>query len=141
MTALERTQLAPRAITAGTHAHHGGHSRRRFVGHFIEMQVAMMAGMALGGPLGIPEVASTELKAGLWLIAMVLPMVGWMRVRGMAWRPIAEMSASMVIPTVVLLPVLWLGLITGKTLIGLEHLSMAPAMLALMIYRRRDYGW
>jgi hypothetical protein len=141
MTALEQTQPATGAITAATHAHHGGHSRRRFVGHFIEMQVAMMAGMAVGGPLGIPGVASTELKAGLWMIVMVVPMVSWMRLRGMAWRPIAEMSASMIIPTVVLLPVLWLGLITGKMLIGFEHVSMAPAMLALMVYRRRAYGW
>ena len=47
----------------------------------------------------------------------------------------------MIVPTAAILPLFWVGLITGTTLIGIEHLSMAPAMLALMAYRHRDYGW
>jgi hypothetical protein len=139
MTTLEQTQVPP---VATSHAHHAGkHGRLRFAGHFIEMQLAMMVGMMLGGPLGIPAVGSTELRAALWLVAMIVPMVAWMTFRGMPWRSSAEMSAAMIVPTVAILPVFWAGLVTGTTFIGFEHLSMAPAMLALMVYRHREYGW
>ena len=136
---IELTQEGRPATAA--HAHHGGRGKLRFVGHFLEMQVAMMVGMGVGGPLGIPHVANVELRAALWMIAMIVPMVAWMRFRGMGWRPSAEMSAAMLVPTVAALPLLWIGLIPGAALIGIEHMSMAPAMLAFMIYRRSDYGW
>ena len=139
MTTLEQAHLQAPAIS---HAHHGGkHGRLRFAGHFIEMQLAMMVGMMLGGPLGIPAVAGVELRAALWLVLMVLPMVAWMTFRGMSRRSSVEMSTAMIVPTVVIFPVFWAGLITGTTIIGFEHLSMAPAMLALMVYRHREYGW
>ncbi|HEY6057243.1 MAG TPA: hypothetical protein VIV06_04385, partial [Candidatus Limnocylindrales bacterium] len=139
MTTLEQIEVP---ALAAPHAHHAGtHGRLRFVGHFVEMQLAMMVGMMVGGPLGIPAVASTELRATLWLVAMVVPMVAWMRFRGMSWRSNGEMAAAMIVPTLALFPVLWAGLIGATTLISFEHLSMAPAMLALMIFRRRQYGW
>jgi hypothetical protein len=140
MTSFEQARTAP---SLQIHHHHDGHapSRRRFFGHFIEMQVAMMAGMAVGAPLGISGIASVELRAALWLVVMVVPMVAWMRVRGMSWRSSIEMSAAMAVPTVALLPVFWAGALAGKGLISIEHMSMAPAMLALMAFRRREYGW
>ncbi len=139
MTTLEQTQVPPAAIS---HAHHGGKlGRLRFAGHFVEMQLAMMVGMMLGGPLGIAAVGSVELRAALWLVAMIVPMVGWMTLRGMPWRSSAEMSAAMIVPTLAILPVFWAGLVSGPAFIGFEHLSMAPAMLALMVYRHREYGW
>lgn len=126
---------------AGAHAHHaGGRSFKRFFGHFAEMAVAMMVGMAIGGMLGITRVGNTELKALLWLVAMTAPMVGWMRFRGMSWRQSAEMSVAMAIPTLAVLPALWGGLITPRTLNSVEHGTMLPAMLALMVYRRKEYG-
>jgi hypothetical protein len=139
MTTLAQHQVpAP----ATSHAHHGGrHGRLRFAGHFVEMQLAMMFGMMLGGTLGISAVANVEIRAGLWLVAMAVPMVAWMTFRGMSRRSSAEMSAAMIVPTVAILPVFWTGLISGATLIAIEHLSMAPAMLALMVYRHRNYGW
>lgn len=136
---IELTQDGRPAAPA--HAHHGGRGKLRFAGHFLEMQVAMMAGMAVGGSLGISHVANVELRAALWLVAMIVPMVLWMRFRGMSWRGSAEMSASMIVPTAAALPLLWTGVIGGSALIGIEHMSMGPAMLALMIYRRADYGW
>jgi hypothetical protein len=139
MTTLGQIQ-APAATASPTH-HGGRNGRLRFVGHFVEMQLAMMVGMIFGGPLGIPAVTSIELRAGLWLIAMIVPMVAWMALRGMSWRCSFEMSAAMIVPTLAVLPAFWGGLIPGVALISFEHLSMAPAMLALMVYRRRDYGW
>ncbi len=138
MTSLGQAQVAAQPLP---HAHHGAPSRRRFLGHFIEMQVAMMVGMAAGGALGVSAIAGTELRAAAWMIAMVVPMVAWMRFRGMSWRASAEMSAAMLVPTLAALPIFWAGLIPGSLLIGIEHMSMGPAMLALMVYRRREYGW
>jgi len=126
----------------GSHPHHGaGRGRLRFIGHFVEMLLSMGVGMVVGGVLGISGVASTELRAILWMVSMIVPMVAWMRFRGMAWRSSWEMSAAMIIPTVALLPFFWAALIPGQALIRIEHLSMAPAMLALMVYRRRQWGW
>jgi hypothetical protein len=139
MTTLEQIQVP--AVASGNPHRAGRHGRLRFLGHFAEMQVAMMVGMMLGGPLGISGIGSAELRAALWLIVMIVPMVAWMRVRGMSWQCSGEMSAAMIVPTAALLPVFWAGLIPAAALIGFEHLSMAPAMLALMIYRRRHYGW
>lgn len=126
---------------SGTHAGHaGGRSFRRFFGHFGQMVLAMMIGMAVGGMLGISRVGNAELKAALWLVAMTVPMVGWMRYRGMSWRQSAEMSVAMAIPTLLAVPAFWGGLITPRTLNSIEHSTMVPAMLALMVYRRREYG-
>lgn len=123
-------------------AHHAGaHSRLRFFGHFIEMQLAMMVGMALGGPLGISTIGSTELRALAWLLVMTVPMVAWMRFRGMSLRSSVEMSVAMAVPTLAVLPLFWGGLLTRGAVITIEHMSMAPAMLAIMAYRRHDYGW
>jgi hypothetical protein len=105
------------------------------------MLLSMGVGMVAGGLLGISGVASTELRAILWMVSMVVPMVVWMRFRGMAWRSTWEMSAAMIVPTIALLPFFWAALIPGPALIRIEHLSMAPAMLALMFYRRRQWGW
>lgn len=116
-------------------------NRLRFVGHFLEMTLAMGVGMGLGALAGISDVANTESRALLWLVAMTVPMVIWMRVRGHGLDCIWQMCAAMALPTLFLFPALWSGLISGSTLIGAEHSLMTPAMLAAMIVRRRSYGW
>jgi hypothetical protein len=115
----------------------------RFAGHFVEMVVAMVAGMVVLGPLwalawpglaGVPAaqalVMATNMTAGMAL---------WMRVRRHAWRGIAEMSAAMYLPFVVLLVPYWLGAISGAVLMTAGHVLMVPLMLAAMIRRRGDY--
>ncbi len=84
---------------------------RRFIRHYVEMIIAMFAGMIV---LGIPGEgllraagSSTsdlvdEAPAVVLLamgIMMTIPMVWWMRRSGHGWRPCVEMSASMLIPT------------------------------------------
>ena len=87
-------------------------STRHFIRHYVEMLVAMFAGMVvLGTPallaLGAAGVSSAELRsdapAVLLLgmgVSMTVPMVAWMRHRGHGWQPSNEMAASMMIPTV-----------------------------------------
>jgi hypothetical protein len=86
-------------------------STRHFIRHYVEMVVAMFAGMVvLGVPAGwaLGAVGSswselTDNAPSLMLLAMAItmtvPMVGWMRYRGHGWRANAEMSASMLVPT------------------------------------------
>src|SRR5512144_1653725 len=137
-------EAAPRA------AHHGG--RRGivpFVGHFGEMFIAMMVGMPLFGmPLsllsgalfGVAAVHTPAVRALGMAVALTIPMVAWMRFRGHAWRPSAEMGAAMIVPTLALFPRYWAGIIPGRSLSGLEMALMLPAMLAAMLYRRHEYG-
>ena len=130
--------------------HHGG-SRGigRFLGHFAEMFAAMMIGMPLFGMplralqgvvLGPSSIGIPELRALGMAVAMSVAMVAWMRFRGHSWRSSAEMAAAMVVPMVAFIPLLWMGIISGSTLVGLGHVLMLPAMLAVMLYRRSEYG-
>ena len=84
---------------------------RHFIRHYVEMVVAMFAGMAvLGVPAGwaLGAVGSswselTDSAPSLMLlgmaITMTMPMVAWMRYRGHGRRANLEMSASMLVPT------------------------------------------
>ena len=73
----------------------------RFFMHYVEMLVAMFAGMlVLWMPLvalGRPE--ATELELLGMAFTMTVPMVAWMRYRGHGWAPAAEMTAAMFVPT------------------------------------------
>ena len=85
-------------------------SIRRFVRHYVEMVVAMFAGMAV---LGMPADGRSRARSARaaaprrrpaadvprMASTMTVPMVAWMRFRGHGWRPNAEMSASMFLPT------------------------------------------
>ena len=66
---------------------------------------------------------------------MTAPMVAWMRFRGMATRPTAEMAAGMIILVLLLLIAGWLGIVAVKTLPWLAHGLMMPAMLIPMLLR------
>ena len=127
-------------------------STRHFIRHYVEMLVAMFAGMVvLGGPailaLGTVGVTSAELRAdapaALLLgmgITMTVPMVAWMRYRGHGWQPSNEMAASMMIPTAGVIGLLGAGLVTDfGSLMTIEHVVMLPSMLAAMLLRRDEY--
>jgi len=141
----------PGSFEAAPHAtHHGG---RRGIGpflrHFVEMFVAMMVGMPLFGMplrslqgvlLGPSSVGIPELRALGMAAAMTVAMVIWMRFRRHSSRATTEMAAAMVVPTVALFPLLWAGIISSGMLVGLGHVLMLPGMLAVMLYRRSEYG-
>jgi len=126
---------------------------RQFIRHYIEMVVAMFAGMLI---LGLPAEGllrmvgtstselSVDAPASVLLgmaVAMTVPMVAWMRYRGHRWQPSSEMAASMFLPTFAIIALMWAGLLTDfGTLITLEHVVMLPSMLGAMLLRLDEYA-
>jgi hypothetical protein len=117
----------------------------RFARHFFEMCIAMCAGFAIGdaiyfliaGALGYDKPFSDLPVLSLLVVTfnMTLPMVLWMRYRGMESQPIIEMSLSLIVPAAVILLLGVAGAIDmGKMALG-EHAVMMPAMLVAMLPR------
>ena len=128
-------------------------STRTFIRHYVEMLVAMFAGMfVLGVPavlaLGAFGVTSAELRAdapAVFLlgmgVTMTVPMVAWMRYRGHGWAPSNEMAASMLLPTAGVIALLGAGLVEDVgALLTIEHVVMLPSMLLAMLLRREEYS-
>jgi flagellar biosynthetic protein FliP len=114
---------------------------RRFWWHYAEMLVAMAVGMVLLAPLWLPfGIERADLHALTMAANMTIGMAVWMRVRRHRWRPIAEMSAAMVAPFVLLLPPLWAGLLSEDGLFVLGHVLMLATMLAAMLLRPDEYA-
>jgi hypothetical protein len=127
-------------------------STRHFARHYVEMLIAMFAGMVV---LGLPAAAalgaagtdSSELRndaPALLLfgmaVTMTAPMVAWMRHRGHGWPASAEMTAAMFIPTFGVIALLWSGLVDDiGTLLVIEHVAMPLSMLVTMLLRRDEY--
>lgn len=122
--------------------------QRRFVRHYIEMVVAMFAGMAVLGALvslfcaltghqGLFEHAG--ISAPLMATNMTIGMAAWMRFRRHSWRPIAEMAAAMYVPLAVLIVPFWLGVLPGGALLAGMHVLMFVAMWLVMARRPAEY--
>jgi len=115
----------------------------RFALHFIEMVVAMFLGMVALGPLwslaapGLSDNAAAQVL--IMATDMSLGMALWMRIRRHGWARIAEMSAAMYLPFLVLLVPYAFGAISGSVMMMGGHVLMLPAMLAAMVWRRCDY--
>lgn len=116
---------------------------KRLTRHYVEMVLAMLAGMGILGGLwmlvwpGIhdrPVIHTLEMAAN-----MTIGMAVWMAVRGHPRRMIVEMSVAMVAPFLVLLVPLATGGITADTLMAAGHVLMLFTMLAAMLLRRQDY--
>ena len=147
---LSATETQRPVAQTGGHRAHGGTSRRwHFLRHYLEMVVAMFVGMGvLGGavrgilalagsefPAQYPELTSLEMA-----LTMSIGMVVWMRYRGHGWASTLEMAGVMFVPSIVLFPLLWLGLIGGESLLMIEHIAMLPLMYLVMLRRRGEYG-
>ena len=128
-------------------------ANRHFARHYVEMLVAMLVGMVvLGTPatfaLGAAGMSMSELHndfPALMLfamaVAMTVPMVAWMRYRGHGWAASAEMSASMLIPALATIALLWGGLVEDiGALMLIEHVAMLPSMFVAMLLRRQEYS-
>ncbi len=123
-------------------------SARAFAVHYTQMLLAMGAGMLLLLPtwslatrgltsawLGRPEVPPLVMAT-----AMAAGMSVWMRLRRHRWRDVAEMSVSMYVGFVVLLPLLWLDVLDGDAVLALGHLLMMGAMAVPMLARPDVYA-
>ena len=111
-----------------------------FARHFIEMCVAMCVGVGLANVvIGVAgAITGLDLREQLPALSLLvlavfitLPMVAWMRFRGMAWRPILEMCAAGIVAVIV---AAGLGLVSASavaigSLCGLECVGMLIAML------------
>jgi hypothetical protein len=123
-------------------------STRRFVRHYAEMVVVMFLGMfTLMAPTGLVLGAigtswsrlSPAMNVFMMALTMTVPMAAWMRYRGHAWRANLEMAASMLIPTFVVMTLLWAGASTGGALVVPEHVAMLICMLVAMLLRPNEY--
>jgi hypothetical protein len=120
-----------------------------FIRHYVEMVVAMFAGMfVLGGAavviLGLDTGSLYEDAPAIGLtgmaLTMTIPMVAWMRHRGHGWPASWEMTASMFVPTFLAIALLWTGALeSGHTAMGIQHVIMFPAMLGVMFLRLDEY--
>lgn len=119
-----------------------------FLRHYLEMVVAMVAGMVALGPawswvfesLQVTGFFSRPDMAALVMATnMTIAMSALMRYRGHSWRPITEMAAAMYLPFAVLFVPLWMGFISGGTLMVAGHVLMLPAMALAMLLRSDEY--
>ena len=123
-----------------------------FTRHYVEMVVAMFAGMfVLGIPLvfalglvGVDVGSWDETNKELMLLGMAfvmsVPMAAWMRYRGHGWAPTWEMVAAMFVPSALAIGLLWAGSVTSsEALMTIQHVGMFPAMLAVMLLRLGEY--
>ncbi|HST83644.1 MAG TPA: hypothetical protein VLL08_18070 [Kineosporiaceae bacterium] len=126
-----------------------GPALRHFVRHYLEMVIAMVVGMMMLAPLWTllsrwlewPELRDrTELLTLTMATDMTLGMAAWMRYRRHSWRPIAEMSAAMFVPFIILFVPLWAGLISEDALMLAGHALMLVAMLVVMLARPQEYA-
>jgi len=116
----------------------------RFVLHYVEMVIVMIAGMMLFAPLwrlalGDRIAAHPDLNALVMATDMAVAMVLWMAIRRHGLRATLEMAAVMYLPFLILLVPYWFGLIDGDALMIWGHVLMFVAMFGLMLLRRAEY--
>lgn len=135
------TTMAPRTRMVAT----GLHVRvQPLVTHYVEMVLAMLAGMAALGLvsrylLDLPDRPAVRIvEMAIW---MTVPMTAWMRIRGHRWRACNEMAATMLVPAAAALAALATGAVTDPhILLMAEHVAMFPAMLVVMVLRPEMYA-
>ena len=114
------------------------------VRHYLEMVVAMFAGMVALGPVWslLWPGLSAHVAADALVMAtdMALGMGAWMRFRGHSWSAVTVMSAAMYLPFLVLLVPFWAGLVSGGTLMVAGHALMLPAMALVMLRPSAGHG-
>lgn len=116
----------------------------RFLTAYLEMTLAIVVGMgvlgivwdaAWPGLTGRPDVMALTMA-----FDMTVGMAAWMWVRRHARRHIAEMSAVMVLPFLVLLVPYWLGVLPGEHLLTWGHVGMFALMAAYLAWRPHTPG-
>lgn len=111
--------------------------------HYAEMVAAMFVGMLIFGLLR--ELAGLTVhfadRPGLSFLLMAtdmsLGMGLWMWLRGHTLASTLEMCAAMYLPAT-LLPLHWAGVMGSMSFMVVAHVTMALAMLAVML-RHRDH--
>jgi hypothetical protein len=96
------------------------------------MHVIFVVGPAL---IGYPDLRQRYPAVALLVIAVLytLPMAVWMRVRGMDWRPIVEMSGAAIALAIVLVGLAGFGVISQSGLRGFALGFCGPACLVMIV--------
>jgi hypothetical protein len=117
---------------------------RPFLRHLVEMLVAMVLGMLAFGPLwpyAVPDdlLARADIAAFTMATGMSVAMAVWMWHRRHSGAAIAEMTAAMYVPFLLLLAPWWAGLVGADAVMLGGHLLMLPAMVLAMWHRAAEY--
>ena len=130
------------------------HPWRHFWRHFLEMTVVMLIGMFAAAfvfmiPLNVVVDGEITWKQALVdypahallavAIGMSVPMIPWMRHRGHSRRSAYEMAVVMAVLVIPFVCLALFNVVRGADC-GLYCLIGFVAMLALMLYRREQYG-
>ena len=127
------TAPAPPSLRART--------RVRLSLQYAEMLVAMFVGMLVFGVLrdlgGLTVAFDEQPGLGYLLMAtdMALGMGLWMWFRGHGRACTVEMCAAMYLPAAAL-PLVWAGVLGSMAFMGLAHVVMMAAMLAVLLRHR-----
>ena len=115
----------------------------RFLWHFLQMAVAMEAGMMIYHKLIYPLIAPIGYDAltdkypllGYWmmLVSMAVGMIVLMRFHKSTWHYCMEMTGAMFIPLVALTALVWFELCPAHILYSFGDPLMFLAMAAFMI--------
>jgi hypothetical protein len=136
--------MPAQTLSPSTQTHSRGRAAWHFVRHYLEMVLAMLAGMVVLGPAEdlVWPALTARVDVGVMVMAtnMAIGMGAWMRFRGHSWRGITEMSASMYVPFAVLLVPFWAGAIGEGALMTWGHVLMLPAMALVMVMRPAEYA-
>jgi hypothetical protein len=101
------------------------------------MLAAMVVGMVALTPFWTPS--RVDLSA-LWMATtMSVAMAVWMGYRGHSRAAIAEMTAAMYAPFLLLLVPWWAGLVPDEAVHTGGHVLMLPAMVLAMLHRAGEY--
>ena len=126
----------------------GGPTRatwRPLARHYVEMVIAMFAGMFVLGALRtvlgltVPFEEQPGTAYLLMAIDMSVGMAAWMRHRGHRWAGTLEMCAAMFVP-LVLMPLVWAELMGAMTFMTVAHVVMLVGMLAVLLRRRDEHA-
>jgi hypothetical protein len=92
--------------------------------------------------LGYTDLLQTAPELAVLVIALNLsvPMLAWMRYRGMAWQPTLEMAGSTMVVGLALIAAYWMDLIARTSLVEVQASLACPVMLAVMLVRFRLYS-
>ena len=122
----------------------------RFGLHLAEMCMVMCGGafvlsvLFFGGAalLGYDDLPRTAPELSVLVIAVNLsvPMLVWMRYRGMDWQPTLEMSGSTMAVGLLLIAAYWTDVVARDSLVEIQTSLACPVMIVAMLLRFRLYS-
>ena len=122
----------------------------RFALHLAEMCMVMCGGALVlsalffgaAAALGYDDLPRTapELSVSIIAVNLSLPMLLWMRFRGMDWKPTLEMSGSTLAVGLLLIAAYWTDVLARDSLVEIQTSLACPVMIVVMLLRFRLYA-